>query len=266
MSPTTGTDIGAGNSAGKDFTLQNDLDSWVFASSEGADIDLYCLPPAGAGAATYRTWPEVLPRHIGVHRIQPPGRENRYREPCCENITDYVAAVCGLIERTPDRPFALFGHSMGAMIAYEVAIRLRQRTGRQPEHLFVSAFISPRTPRPEPIHELPDEEFLRQLRIRYDGIPEELLQYPEVLELMLPIVRADLALISTYDYRPNAPLTCPITVLGGRSDPWINEDQLEDWQHVTTVPLSRHLLPGGHFYLNSASSEVLRIIDQTLRQ
>ena len=262
---TTGTAADAENTPSEDSPFGNDLDGWVFASRNRADIALYCLPPAGGGAATYRKWPEGLPENIGVHRIQPPGRENRYREPFCHRIPDYVAAVCGLIERTPEQPFALFGHSMGAMMAYEVAVRMRRRTGRQPEHLFVSAFISPRAPRPEPIHELPDEEFVRQLRIRYDGIPEEILQYPEVLELMLPIVRADLALISAYEYRPCDPLTCPLTVIGGRSDPWISKDQLRDWRHMSTGPFSEHMLPGGHFYLDSASNDVLRIVAQALR-
>jgi medium-chain acyl-[acyl-carrier-protein] hydrolase len=234
-------------------------DPWLLAPDRTAETDLYCLPPAGSGAATYRKWPAALHPAIGVYRVQPPGREGRFRERFCANLGDYVRTVASLVESS-DRPFMLFGHSMGAILAYEVAQTVRERTGKEPLHLFASAYRSPAAPRAEPIHHLPDAEFVQRLRRRFDGIPDAVLNNQEVLDLMLPIVRSDLALLSTYQYRDRPRLLCPITAIGGAADPWVNEAQLREWQRMTDGAFLLHSLPGGHFYLDSAFDDVVAIV------
>lgn len=238
--------------------------AWIFEPELEHEIALYCFPPAGGGAATYRLWQRTLPSAVGVYRFQPPGRENRFREPFCSSFEDYVAAAASLIAERGNRPFALFGHSMGAVVAYETARAVRELTGREPMHLFVSAFRSPRTPHAEPIHELPDAELVAELQRRYDGIPAQVLANPEVLELTLPIVRSDLALLHSYTYRPGAIPGCPLTAIGGSDDPWVSPAELEDWRHFTTGPFATHRLPGGHFYLAPQAEALLRIVEQAL--
>jgi surfactin synthase thioesterase subunit len=239
--------------------------AWLLSPPDQAgEIRLYCLPPAGGGAATYRTWPESLPVGIAVYRVQPPGRETRFREPFCTNLEQYIRVLVGLIEEQPEVPFALFGHSMGALLAYEAAHRLREETGREPSHLFVSAFASPASGLPPPIHRLPDDQFIEQLRTRYGAIRDEILEHPEILELMLPIVRADLALLSTYRYRERPLLDCPVTAVGGTRDPWVTERGLGEWRGMTRGAFALHMLPGGHFYIDSAAGRVAGIVAASL--
>lgn len=239
-------------------------DAWVIPPASAGDIRLFCMPPAGAGASSYRKWPTALPRHVGVHRVQPPGREGRLRETRCSQISQYVDVLCRLIGRDLTRPYALFGHSMGALVAFEVAHAMRERTGVEPKHLFVSAYRSPDSPKPAPIHDLPDTLFIEQLRLRYDGVPNEVLRHPEILELMLPIVRADLKILHDYEYRARPPLTCPVTAFGGRSDPWVSEEQLASWRPVTSNGFELHMFNGGHFYLDAELTNVAGIIARTL--
>lgn len=242
--------------------------AWVLAQEprppEG--VRLFCLPPAGGGAANYRKWAAALPAEVDIHRIQPPGRETRFREPFCKRPEDYVSTVARLVAAEPDRPYALFGHSMGALLAYEVAHQVRDQIGREPHHIFASAFRSPREERPPSIHQLPDPEFITQLRDRFGGVPDEVLKYPEVLEIMLPIVRADLALLSAYEYTARKPLRCPISAVGGRADPWVHEQDLRRWSALTTGPFAVHMVDGGHFYLDSALHELVGIVTRALLQ
>lgn len=246
-----------------DDPARTQADPWLLAPDASGDIELYCLPPAGHGASAYRKWPAELAPAIGVYRVQPPGRENRFREPCAPRLDDYVAALTARIGRSRG-PFALFGHSMGAILAYEVAQAVRADTGTEPMHLFVSAYRSPQAPRAESIHDLPDAEFVERLRQRFDGIPEAVLENQDVLDLMLPIVRSDLALLSTYEYRERPRLQCPVTAIGGEADPWVDEAQLGEWQRTTDGPFALHVVPGGHFYLDSAFTQVVGIVRRAL--
>ncbi len=209
---------------------------WVLAPKDGqkAILKLFCFPPAGAGAAIYRTWPKALSPNIAVHRIQPPGRETRFREGLICQLDTYLDEL--LIELLPhlNGPFAFFGHSMGSIIAFSVAEKLRQNHGLLPEHIIVSAFRSPHAPPMKRIHELPSDEFIRELRETYDGIPDQLLNEPEILKLTLPIVRADLAVVAGHSYIKQAPLACPISAFGGTDDKWVGESQLSEWHPHTS--------------------------------
>jgi medium-chain acyl-[acyl-carrier-protein] hydrolase len=180
-------------------------------------------------------------------------------------MRDYVEQVARCIE-ADQKPFSLFGHSMGAVAAFEAANLVRERSGREPVHLIVSAFPGPQLPPAPSLHELPDAELVREVRARYGGIPDEVLENPEILELLLPVLRADLALLSTYRYVCTAPLSCPITAIGGSSDRTVGETELRAWQDVTEARFSWHMLPGGHFVIDSALDEIISIVKQALRE
>jgi surfactin synthase thioesterase subunit len=153
---------------------------------------------------------------------------------------------------------------MGALLAFEAAHRLREETGEEPCHLFISAFASPAAELPPPIHELPDDRFIDELRNRYGAIRDEVLKHPEILALMLPIVRADLGLLSAYRYRERPALTCPITAIGGTEDSWVSEQSLAEWRDMTSGAFALHRLPGGHFYIDSAARRVVDIVGASL--
>lgn len=239
---------------------------WIIEPPEvnNATVKLFCFPPAGGGAATFRQWPASLPPSIAVYRIQPPGRETRFYENLLLSMGDYEDALLADLLHCVDGPFAFFGHSMGSLVAYRVARRLWHEHQIAPEHLFVSAFRSPQARPPKEIHELPDANFLRELRETYDGIPEQLLDEPEVLDLMLPIVRADLTVVASHSYEPRPPLPCPITAFGGSDDRWIDETQLGEWAVQTAAEFRLRLFPGNHYYLNSARENLLGELRSTL--
>ena len=195
--------------------------SWVKSPkpNPAARLRLFCFPHAGGGALTYRMWPEALPADVEVCAVQLPGRDGRIEDPAIDNLDALVDALVPELLPLLDRPFALFGHSMGAMISFEVARRLRARQLAVPQRMFVSGRRAPQLP-PEDerrTFDLPKDEFVEELG-RLNGTPREVLEHPELLELLLPILRADFSVCQTYVYAPGEPLDVPITVLGGLED------------------------------------------------
>ncbi len=206
-----------------------------------------------------------MPTQVEVCAIQLPGRENRLREQPHTRLASLVEQLAEELEPYLDLPFALFGHSMGAWIAFTLARRLRQRHPRSPVHLFVSGRRAPQIPSlHRPIHALPDPEFIGELRRRYGGLPEAVLRDPELLELFLPVLRADLTLVETYTYTPEPPLACPISAFGGAEDPASGPAGLAAWQAQTTATFSMRLFPGGHFFVQTARTAVLAEIRAAL--
>jgi len=162
-------------------------------------------------------------------------------------------------------PYAFFGHSMGAVIAFEVSRAIHRRGDAPPSHLFLSARRAVHIPsREEPCHHLPDAEFVETLIKRYNGIPRTLLEQPAMLQFFLPIVRADFTLIETYRYVPEAPLEQAISVFGGTEDEGVTFDDLAAWQHLTRRRVRRHMLPGGHFFIQTSRVPLLEIIQAEL--
>ena len=242
-------------------------DPWtkVLETRPGARLRLFCFPFAGGGASVFRAWPQELPGSVEVIAVQPPGRESRFREEPFRRIEPMADAATAALAPRLERPFAFFGHSMGAILAFEVARRLRRRGLPQPRHLFVSGRSAPRVELSDPpIHDLPREEFFAELR-RFSGTPEEVLRNRELLELVEPLLRADFSVSETYRYRPDAePLAVPLTALGGAEDPEVAPEHLAPWREETTGPFQEHLLPGGHFFLAERRGEVLAIVGREL--
>ncbi len=224
-----------------------------------ARLRLFCFPHAGAGASTYRAWSAPLARDgFDVCPVQLPGRENRLGEPAYLAIKPLVEALVEGIIPYLDRPYALFGHSMGALVAFESARSLRQRGARLPCHLFVSGRIAPQREDPRPrLHDLADAALLTRLT-ELGGIPSALRACPELMAFQLPLLRADLAVNENYRHVPAPPLAVPITAFGGEQDPKTDDAEIRAWAEQTSERFSMHALPGGHFFVHDSVQPLLR--------
>jgi medium-chain acyl-[acyl-carrier-protein] hydrolase len=225
---------------------------------------LFCLAHAGAGAATFAEWPRLLGPEIEVIALQLPGREDRLREaPLTELPT--VVRTLGLTMRPYLRgPFAIFGHSVGALLAFELARAMRARGGPQPEHLLLSGQAAPDEAPPfEPIHGLPDDEFVAALGAM-GGTARSVVEDPELIRLLLPALRADFTFGERYEFRPGPPLAADLTVLCGSEDERAPEYAMKAWQNQTSGAFRTQTFQGGHFYLNECTAELTEEIGRTL--
>ena len=212
---------------------------------------LICLPFAGGGIGAFRAWGKRLPDDIELLGVQLPGRESRLREAPFDAIADIVSAVLPGVAAASRVPTALFGHSMGALVAYELTLALEASDGPAPAHLFVSARRSPDEPDPEPpVHALPDTTFLDELQLRYGAVPDAVRQEPELLALLLPALRADIRAIECYTPGTRK-VRCPVAVYGGAEDRHPLPAQLAGWQRVAESQIRVRLFEGDHFYLTS---------------
>jgi len=229
-----------------------------------AVLRLFCFPYAGGTAHTYREWPQGLTDRVEVCAVQLPGRGGRMSERPFTNLASLVEVVAEQLLPHMDKPFAFFGHSMGAIIAFELAHRLRQEERASPEHLFISGRRAPQIPSTSrPTYALPEPEFIEELR-ELNGTPREVLEHPELMQLMIPVLRADFELIQTYDYTPRPPLDHPFTVFGGLQDYETGRDQLEAWREHTNAHFSLRMLPGDHFFLHSSRPILLGVLAKEL--
>jgi surfactin synthase thioesterase subunit len=241
--------------------------SWLYRMMprEAAALRLFCFPYAGAAASAFRLWPAGLPDDIDVCAIQLPGRANRLREPPLSSIPEMVDAVVEAMADHLDRPFVLFGHSMGGLLAFEVAHELAARGWTAPRHLIVSARRAPLAPDPSSLlHVLPDTAFVAEIQRRYGGIPEEILAHADVLALLLPCLRADITALETHRPPQRPPLNCPLSVFGGADDRFVSPIHIAGWRRETTGRFDMRVFPGGHFYLDAQRAEVLADVSARL--
>lgn len=221
---------------------------------------LFCFHHAGGGAAAFRLWPARLPE-FDVCAVQLPGRANRLSEPALTDVHAVVDALVGVVRPLIDRPFVLFGHSMGTLVACLLARRLHALGEALPERLFVSSRQPPHRPFPDvSLAGLSDAQMLEAVQRHFGGLPAEVLETPELLELVLPTMRADFALLAGHRETAADPLPVPIVALGGDDDPWASPERLAQWQACTSQPLRMHRFAGGHFYLDDRLDEVLAVL------
>ena len=223
-------------------------------------LRLFCFPFAGGGASAFQAWRNRLPADIELCAVQPPGREGRLSEPAFQSLPALLDAMEPVLVPLMNRPYVFLGYSMGARIALELARRLRMRGLPLPRGMILAAFEAPRARRRAPLHSLSDAELLQALG-RYEGTPTEVLENRELMELLLPLMRADFAISEAPAFDAPA-LPCPFAVWGGVEDPHVSPSDLEPWREETTGGFDVRLFPGGHFFLRSAREQVL----QTLRE
>ena len=233
---------------------------------DDAKLRLFCFHHAGVGAAVYRHWGSELPSPVEVAAIQLPGRANRFTEPPIANIPLLVQELASNLAPHLQGQFAFFGHSMGAVLAYELAHALRNRDLPTPCQLIVSGRKAPTVPnRFLPLSHLPDDDFIAEINNRYGGIAPEILQHQDVLNLLLPCLRADIAALESFATPGYPPLEIPIAVFGGDSDRQNPVEDLAPWRQATTAEFRLRVFPGGHFYLDALRKRVVAEVLEILR-
>ena len=244
----------------------SNLASWIVypKPNPNAALRLFCFPYAGGGTVTYRAWVHSLPDTIELALVVLPGRETRLSEPPFRQAAPLVHALSSALQPHLGKKFAFFGHSMGAIVCFELSRHLRRFSGVSPSHLFVSGRAAPQVPdRSTPTYNLPEPQLIQEIR-RLNGTAEELLDKPEFTNLILPALRADFELVQTYAYLPESPLDCHITAFGGLNDEDITSDDLAAWKEQTKRRFSLHLFQGDHFFINPQRPHLLKTLQAQL--
>ena len=230
-----------------------------------ARLTLVCFPHAGAGAAVFHPFSRLLPADIEVAAVVPPGREARLREPPLASIPAMAEGAVAAIAAGIAGPVAFFGHSMGAMIAFEAARSCMAGAGPAPRHLFLSGRrAADRASGELPLSGLDDERFVAEMVRRYEGIPAAILQDRELLALFLPIMRADIRAIESYRCADGPSLDMPVTLMGGETDPQCTDEAWRGWQGRIASPVEKLRFPGGHFYLMDDRAAVVAALAKRL--
>lgn len=243
--------------------------AWVSCArpDPAAPLRLWCLPFAGGGASAWNSW---IPRLSGVAEIaalRPPGRESRLREAPATRWTPVVEGLLKEMEPHLGRKYVLMGHSLGAMLAFELARLARERGLPGPAALVVSGARAPGCPRREPdLHGLPDAEFIEELDRRYQGIPPGVRSEPELLALLLPVMRADLAIFETYACGAGAALAVPLLAMSGATDPHVTREEALAWREQTSGRFESEFFPGGHFFIQTDLAAVTARVGRFLAQ
>lgn len=233
------------------------------APNPAAALRLICFPYAGGGASAFQPWARLLPPAVDLCALQPPGRETRRSEPPFRTFAEAIENLAQAIHPLLDKPCAFFGHSLGALLAFETARCLRRAGQPQPCHLLLSSRRPPHLPEPlAPLAELPEAEFIAAVQGRYGGIPEVILREPELMALFLPTLRADFAVLESYTYGAEPPLAAAIMVYGGNDDPLGPPAVLGEWQRHTTGSFAQVQFAGGHFYLQAQRAALLASIGE----
>lgn len=228
-------------------------------------LRLFAFPYAGGSSNIYYEWKSFLPDEVDFCPVELPGRGRRLTEPLCQDMSCLVDDVHEQVKGQLDLPFAFFGYSMGALLAYELAGRLRKQ-GRMPVALFIAASRAPHLSRQIPdTGDLSDEALIERLR-ELNGTPKEVWQNQELLEFVLPILRADFSVVSHYTYKPESPLSCPVVAFGGELDPDVSEDALIAWKQHSDCSFRHYVFPGDHFFIQTSKDELLSTFCQELQR
>jgi surfactin synthase thioesterase subunit len=215
-------------------------------------LRLFCIPYAGGSSTVFRSWPDAFAPEIEAAFIQLPGRGSRFRETPLTRVHSAVEMLNSAIEPYLDCPYVIFGHSLGALIGFELARELRRRQQPNPQHIIVCARAAPHLPNElTTVHHLSDDLLVREVQRRYGGIPQAILADSEMLQLFLPVLRADLEMLETYQYRPEPPLSYDMTAYGGIQDRAVTNGQLAAWANHTTGRFTQQMFPGNHFFVQN---------------
>ncbi|MFD7668590.1 thioesterase II family protein [Streptomyces sp. NPDC059788] len=248
------------------MSTQRTKTAWLpFGAAEEAAVRLLCLPHSGAGASAYRAWGADLPDWIGLCPVQPPGRETRRHETPLSDVRPLVAALAEAVATSVEGPYAVLGHSTGAICAFELCRELRRIGAPRPVHLFVAGRRAPHIgERASRLDELTVEQLADVLR-HHGGTPDWVLDDPAMLRMLHPLLCADFAVSEAYRYTPEAPLDIPVTAFAATDDPRATVAQLDAWQEQTTEEFTLHRLIGDHFAIFAHAARVHDAIAETLR-
>lgn len=244
-----------------------DLGRWFVCPRplKNADLRLFCFPYAGGGPQIFARWAEQLPPGVELWAASYPGRGARFNEPLLYELPELVAALGNGIRPLIDRSTLLFGHSLGALVAFELTRFLRSAKVRPPDHLIISACSAPHLlPHGRAIHKLPRGEFLSEV-VALNGVPQEVLQNDELIDLLVPMLKADFAIAETYQYHPASPLEMAFTLFYGEEDDQVELPALLAWKEHSTGRVRSKRVPGDHFFLHSAEDEILILINELVK-
>ncbi|MFB6887818.1 thioesterase II family protein [Kitasatospora sp. NPDC056327] len=242
---------------------QLDPDRWFLRAGRRRNprLTVLAVPWAGGGTASYHGLADLLPPDVDLWMLRLPGREVRRAEPLATSMAGLAPAAAAACTQALTGPFVLFGHSSGALIAFEVARRLRDGRGPEPALLAISAQPAPHLPpRYAPIHDLPMDRFLDALDERCHGVPAALRADREMQEVYVPAMRADVAVEETYRYLPEAPLECPVSAFGGELDTECRKADLQAWQVHTSAQFTVNVLPGDHFFFQTSAASLMKLL------
>jgi surfactin synthase thioesterase subunit len=224
----------------------------------GPRFRLVCFPYAGGGPAAFRPWARDLPRDVELCIVHLPGREGRWREPAPHHADGLIGPIAEALVPLLSTPYVFYGHSLGTLVGFEVARYLARVHGTRPSHFVGSAHRAPHLPNPHPeIRHLGNDQFVAEINRRYGGIPQVVLENRELLELLLPALRADFSVYESYGYKDAAPLGCPISMFGGSADPFVSDAEIAAWRGQTSARFQQTTVPGGHFFIQSRRDVVL---------
>jgi medium-chain acyl-[acyl-carrier-protein] hydrolase len=243
--------------------ISAEFSSWFisYKPKSMARLRLFCFPYAGGGASSFYTWTNQLPSDVEIIGIQMPGLESRFHEPPIKSLKSVVNILAYAIYSQLDKPFAFFGHSLGAFISFELARQLSKQFSLKPVHFFVSGIRAPQIPNSKsPIHQLPKGAFLKELNRRYGGMIEEILQDPDLVQELLPGLRASFKMYESYKYVNGDPLDFPITAFGGLQDDTASQEDLEAWGKQTKRTFTLHMMPGNHFFIHLEREHFLQTL------
>jgi len=230
-----------------------------------ARMRLFCFPYAGVGISAFRGWADHSDPTIEVWGVQLPGREGRLKERPFSSMDELIPPLVEALSGLLDRPYVLYGHSLGAPIAFETARAFRRSRRRPPAHLFVGASPAPQLPWPHPLmHRLAEDDFLNEIQTRYGGIPRLVMEDPELRAALVPALRADITIMETYRYRPEAPLDLGITAFAGTRDTMVTPAAITEWRHQATQAFQLEDLDGDHFFTQTVRHRLLETIRTTM--
>lgn len=245
--------------------VKTEKNRWLIFTkpNPSANLRLFSFPYAGGSTLIFRKWQEALPANVEMCSVELPGRGSRLREAAFATLPPLIEAIGQAISPYLDKPFVFFGHSMGAIISFELSRYLRRWQQVIPAQLIISGRRAPQISDDEPpTYNLPEPEFIEELR-RLNGTPQVILDHPELMRLITPQLRADFAVCQTYIYTHEAPLDCPILAFGGLQDR-VTRPNLEAWREQTTQSFSLRMFPGDHFFVQTAERTLLRILAEEL--
>jgi medium-chain acyl-[acyl-carrier-protein] hydrolase len=230
------------------------------------NLRLICFPPAGSGTVIYQKWAAQLPPEVEMWIIRLPGRETRLREPAFDRLAPLVEAVADALAPHLEQPYLFFGHSLGSLISFELSCYLRNQGRSSPLHLLLSGHRAPhRPPLNPPIHQANNQLFLERIK-NMGGTPDKFFEMKELVEMMLPALRADFTAWETYQYEPKPPLDIPITVFGSDGDRDAAEADILAWEEHTNDKFIAHMFHGSHFYFQNDPKPLLNLINNTIYQ